>query len=109
LDTLDKILILLKQKKISNTSLASYLNISVSQISNWKSRNNTSYLKYISQIAEFLEVSTDYLLGNKQIEKSLSEKDKLIAEIVSELNGKTEDELIAFKNMLIAFAKSKGK
>jgi len=54
-----------------------------------------------------IKIITDYLLGNEK--KSLSEKDKLIAEVVSMLNAKSDDEIIAVKDMLIAFAKSKGK
>lgn len=96
MDTLSKILTIMKHKNISNSAIAEHLGISVSQISNWKSGNNTSYLKYISQISEFLEVSADYLLGTEQKEKSMSEKDKLIEKITVILKNADIDTLNAF-------------
>ena len=96
MDTLSKILTIMKQKNISNSAIAEHLGISVSQISNWKSGNNTSYLKYISQISEFLGVSADYLLGTEQKEKSLSEKDKLIEKITIVLKNADLETLKAF-------------
>lgn len=64
--TLDKIFQTMKSKSIKNLDLAKHLDISVFQISNWKSGNNQSYLKYISGIADYLEVSADYLLGTEK-------------------------------------------
>lgn len=63
MDTLNKIIQLLKQKNKSQKNLTDFLGLHSNNFTNWKSGNNTSYLKYISQIAEYLEVSTDYLLG----------------------------------------------
>ncbi|MBQ8429067.1 MAG: helix-turn-helix domain-containing protein [Clostridia bacterium] len=59
-------------KKIQNTlketgktqkDLCSYLQISPQSFSEWKAGRSNSYKKYIDQIAEYLDVSTDYLLG----------------------------------------------
>ena len=107
MDTLSKILLCLKQKNKTQKEMTSFLGFTNSTFTDWKSGKSNSYLKHISKIAEYLEVSTDYLLGNEK--KSLSEKDKLIAEVVSMLNAKSDDEIIAVKDMLIAFAKLKGK
>ena len=62
--TLDKILELLKSQGKKQKDLTDYLGLSKNSFSNWKSGDNTSYLKHIPKIATFLGVSADYLLGN---------------------------------------------
>ncbi len=61
--TLDKIYSLMKAKGKTQKELADYLGLSKSAFTGWKNGNNKSYRKYISEIAEFLDVSADYLLG----------------------------------------------
>lgn len=70
--TLDKIYSLMKAKGKTQKELADYLGLSKSAFTGWKNGNNKSYRKYISEIAEFLDVSADYLLGK---EKSPSSED----------------------------------
>ena len=86
LDVLNKISTLLSKKNKNQRDLTDFLGLSKNTFTNWKSGNNTSYLKYISKIAEYLEVSTDYLLGNEQKESPLpfdSEQLKLFNDIKS--------------------------
>jgi len=79
LDTLNKIIDIMKQNKIMQKQLTAHLGLGEGTFAEWKSGKSKSYIKYISQISEFLGVSTDYLLGNEQKEKSLpSEKEKLL-------------------------------
>jgi transcriptional regulator with XRE-family HTH domain len=66
LDILNRILAEMNKKNIPQKDLTSFLGIKETAFAKWKKGVNTSYLKYISQIAEFLDVSTDYLLGNEQ-------------------------------------------
>ena len=61
--TLSNILDLLKEKNRSQKSLTDFLGISNSTFTDWKSGRNKSYNKYLPQIAEFFDVSVDYLLG----------------------------------------------
>lgn len=63
----------------------------------------------VLKVANYFNVSTDYLLGNEQKQTSLSDKDRLITEINTELYSMDIDTLKSFKNMLVAFARSKGK
>lgn len=109
MDTLSKISALLKQKNKTQKDLTDFLGVHSNNFTNWKLGKNTSYLKYISQIAEYLDVSTDYLLGTEQKEKSLSEKDKLIDEVSNMLKSMSDSQIIAFRDMLKSFAQSKGK
>ena len=76
MDTLDKILQLLKEQHKRQIDLTTYLGLHKNAFSNWKSGQNNSYMKYLPQIAEYLGVSVDYLLGNTEIRKgtALSEQ-----------------------------------
>lgn len=71
--TLDRISILLKQRGQTQKDLTDFLGLTKNTFTNWKSGNNESYKKYISQIAEFLNVSTDYLLGKTEHPESLGD------------------------------------
>lgn len=61
--TLDKILTLLKEHGKTQKQLMEYLGLGKTAFTGWKSGENTSYKKHIDKIAEFFDVSTDYLLG----------------------------------------------
>lgn len=60
---LNKISDLLKEKGKTQKDLTDYLGLTKNTFTNWKGGNNTSYKKYLPEIAEFLGVSVDYLLG----------------------------------------------
>lgn len=66
--TIERIFDTMDKKNIKQIELADYLNISKTAISEWKKGNSKSYNKYIDKIAEFLHVTTDYLLGNDLIQ-----------------------------------------
>lgn len=63
MDIVERILELLQAKGIKQKELTDYLGINESAIANWKKGKVKSYMRYISEIATFLEVSVDYLLG----------------------------------------------
>ena len=63
LEVLTKILALLNENHIQQKELSAYLGLSKNTMTGWKNGNNNSYMKYLPQIAEFFNVSVDYLLG----------------------------------------------
>lgn len=105
MNILDRILAEMNRKDIQQKDLTSFLGIKETAFAKWKKGINTSYLKYISQIAEFLGVSTDYLLGNEQKEKSLSDEDKLLEDIVSILSSKNKEQLLFYRELANRLAK----
>lgn len=64
MDTINKIMMLLEQNNLSQKELTDYLKLDKSTFSAWKNGKSKSFYKYLSQIADFLNVSTDYLLAN---------------------------------------------
>lgn len=61
MDTINKILDLLKQQNKSQRDLTDFLKLDKSTFSQWKNGKSKSYMKYINQIAKFFDVSVDYL------------------------------------------------
>ena len=64
MDTIEKIKHEIKMKDIKKTDLAKHLGVTPQRLNNWLLRKNIPF-EYISQIAEFLGVSTDYLLNDE--------------------------------------------
>lgn len=63
---INNILSILEQKKISQSTLCSYLNIGTSTMANWKTRNTDPPAKYIIPICEFLNVDPYLVLTGKE-------------------------------------------
>ena len=53
----------LKNQGKKQVDLCNYLNVKKSTLSEWLNGNNEPSIKYIVEIARFLDVTTDYLLG----------------------------------------------
>lgn len=107
LDTLNKILDLLKRQSKTQKQLMDYLGLGKTAFTGWKNGANTSYKKHIDKIAEFLGVSTDYLLGveNKKASAENSEGDKNTIKIAGRDGSLvertlTDEQLDLFKKMI---------
>ena len=74
---LERILGLLAEKNIANAELTSYLGCASSAVSEWKTGKIKTYQKYIVEIADYFDVSADYLLGRTDLRKG-GEWDDLI-------------------------------
>ncbi len=81
-----------KQKELSKCT-----GISTSTISAWNKRGTDPAAEYISTIADFFEVSTDYLLTGKEKssqEEHLSENELEMLEIFQKFNDREQIKLI---------------
>ena len=63
---IERILSELEIKGLKKSDLANHLNKSKGQISMWESRNSNPPAEFIPDIADFLNVSTDYILRGKE-------------------------------------------
>lgn len=73
-----------KNKKLTQKELANYINVSATSIGAYETGIRTPRSEKIKKLAEFFNVSSDYLLGNsdkkKKVEdiiKTISEDDKM--------------------------------
>lgn len=82
METLHKISLLLKEQNKTQKDLTDFLGVKKTSFSAWKSGRNVSYMKYLPQIADFLNVSVDFLLGKENSplsnENGLSESQREI-------------------------------
>lgn len=65
-DTVNKIMERLKAQNLCQKDLTDHLGIKRSVFSAWKNGTSASYNKYLSDIASFLCVTTDYLVGKSE-------------------------------------------
>lgn len=72
MSTLSKIQQLLKEQNKTQKDLTDFLQLKKSTFTSWKSGANESYKKYIDKIADYLDVTTDYLLGNSDERKPVN-------------------------------------
>ena len=66
---LERILGLIEERNIANTELTSYLGTASSAVSEWKNGKIKTYQNYIVELADFFDVSADYLLGRTDLRK----------------------------------------
>ena len=66
----DKIKYLRQSKQLAQTALAKKLDVSKQSISNWENGNILPSVDMLCQIADFFQVSTDYLLDREDKELS---------------------------------------
>lgn len=84
METLARILLLLKKQGKQQKDLADFLCINKNNITDWKSGKSKSYTKYLYQIADYLNTTPEYLLGTTDEPRSPGAKNKL-SESESEL------------------------
>ena len=93
---------LLKEQGKKQKDLTDFLGIGENRFTDWKSGRITSWNKFVPQIAEFLGVSTDYLLGISDEEsciadngEMLTEQEKTLIQIFRETTEEGRLEMIA--------------
>lgn len=73
--TLDRIMSIMEIEKISQKQLTDYLGLQNTAFTKWKAGSNNSYIKHLPEIAQLLNVSVDYLLGNTDIKNKPATND----------------------------------
>lgn len=69
---LERIIALIGPKRGASKELADYLGIHPNVITNWKNGRNKSYIRYLPEISEYFNVTTDYLLtGDDKIKNTV--------------------------------------
>lgn len=96
---LDNISQLLNDKGLKQKDLTDYLGISKNCFTDWKSGKSSSYQKYLPQIAEFLGVSVDYIVGNE--ESSTDDIVKFSLFGTSDVNDEIYEQVKAFAKFIM--------
>ena len=98
-DIMGRILGLLNKQGLSQRELADYLGVHQQVTTDWKNGKSKSYTKYISQIADYLGVSADYLLGTETIKVVDEERNTIVLdddtlEIIRDLRERPEMKMV---------------
>ncbi len=103
---LDKILSLLDKQGKTQKELADFLGVKKNCVTDWKSGKSRSFEKYIYQIAVFLNVSVDYLLGKEKSPSADAEEldgiDKLIIDTIKPLSDDDKKRVLAMIQIFIS-------
>lgn len=96
----------MKEQRVSQQEICQYLNLTKQTFSEWKAGRSESYLKYLPQIAEYLDVSVDYLLGKTPSpeRKNIPEDEKRLRELLSQMS---EEQLQTAYRIISAIAEEK--
>ena len=100
---LDKILALIKEKGITQNAFLMDMGLDKSTISDWKRGSNQSYKKHIERIADYFNVSVDYLLGRENMTFAETEEQKQaksLLECFNELSGEDRAKVLEYAQML---------
>ena len=113
MNTVERILQLIHEKGINEKTFLDDIGINKSSLWNWKGNITVSYLKYIIQIAKYLNVTTDYLLclsdNPKPIEGyKLTEDQIRLNDMYSLLTDMEKGEILGRLNSMVEL-KNKGE
>ncbi len=92
----DTIFNLLESQGKIQQQLADALGVTKSQVSEWSRGVTKSYKNHLNEIADYLGVSTDYLLGKEQKDKPTNNGELISAfaiETVKKLDGLSDEGL----------------
>lgn len=114
LTVLDRIFNLLAEKGLQQQDLTNYLGVSKQLTTDWKAGRSKSYFKYIDKIAQFLNVSVDYLTGTEAFDEAKAQNSTerrllLLARRAADIPEAQREELINhFENTIDLYLKANG-
>lgn len=107
MDIIDRISYLLAGRE--QQELTNYLGLNRVAFSEWKSGKSKSYRKYLIEIAEFFDVSLDYLVYGKETQTALTDNEKKLLEIYSKLADDKKKEAVRRVEELLTSDASENK
>lgn len=81
---------LCKERKLSPSRAAIEMGISKSAVSTWKNGRSAPMSSQLEKIANYFDVSVDYLLGKTEQKKPLVNNDEELTEYLEELKNRPE-------------------
>ena len=96
-----------KEKGVSQQELAKKINAEQSQVSKWEQGTIQPNFDYLSKIANYFEVTTDYLLGRSsdigviQVNANLTEQEQELLYLFNKLNRDYKNQVIGFTKSLL--------
>ena len=89
-----------KAKNITQLELSKALKISPSAVGMWEQGRNEPSYEMLKKIADYFNVTTDYLLGRDSKQSCLSKNQTNLLEIFNDLNDEGQSTLMVMLNSL---------
>lgn len=105
----ERLKMLRKQVKLTQAQIAEKLNISQQAYASWERGVKKPTQENLVKIAQILNVSIDYLVGNFDEEITNKELDNIEILFRKNSEGLSDDEKVVFRNELIAFMEERKK
>lgn len=96
-----------KSKKMSQSELGKFIGVSQTTVTAWENGRAEPSSSYVTKLATFFNVSTDYLLGRDPKEDALKTADKNVQLIAAHIDDGTTPEEMNDILTYIDFIKSK--
>jgi transcriptional regulator with XRE-family HTH domain len=101
MDFIERVLFLLEQKGITKNKMLSDLKLGKNSFVNWKERGTIPSGETLTKIAEYFDVSVDYLLTGEKTEKPINYDElpsdiKYLVDIVKRLPNERALEVLGF-------------
>ena len=81
-------------RKLSQKDLAQALNVSQQTVASWECGRTEPSNEYLKSIADYFNVSADYLLGRESSGCSLSSPQKVLLSVFDGLNGEGQNTMM---------------
>lgn len=95
MEIIERMFLVMQEKKIKSVELAELLGIHKGVISKWKSRNTNPPSEFIVPICEFLNVSIDFLLtGEEKKNEEVSQEEINLVRMLRELNPEVQQYIV---------------
>lgn len=98
MDAVDRIFALLDKMPIEQQEFAKRVGVSDDTASNWRRRKSASYTKYLSEIADTLGTTVEYLLTGEKKEPAAEDssgREKEFVQLFEKLTPEQQDMVLA--------------
>lgn len=83
---IERVDVLLKKRNETRKLLTTDLGIASSTMANWSTQNTTPNANIVEQIANYFNVSTDWLIKGEEFNNEVPEEDKILLEKYNKLS-----------------------
>lgn len=98
---IDRIIELLRERKLSNKDLCDNIGVGQSTFTNWKNRKTNPPSEYIKPIADFFDVPVEFILTGEFSENNINEHQIILINKSNLLSEKDLKRLIAIADVFI--------
>lgn len=93
-ETLERILELMKEKRVTAVAMEDLLEVPHGSFSNWKRGKGRSYYEHMAKISDKLEVSVDFLIRGRNDSDTLSGQERKLIEGFRKLSDEAQEVII---------------